>query len=65
MRSLGRVHVLRATITTIVVITAAILAFTSVHSYISYAATTPKVDLKNHILEIHNISSEPTSSCSD
>ncbi len=62
MRSFGRVHVLRSAITTIVVITAAILAFIPAHSYFSYAATTPKVVLKNHVQEIHNIPSEPTNS---
>lgn len=62
MRSFGREHVLRAVITTTVMITAAILTFISVHSYISHAAESSKVDLRNYVQEIHNILSEPTDS---
>jgi hypothetical protein len=61
MKSFGKVHVLQTAITVIVAIAAATMTFIPVHLYISHAAEAPKV-VKNHILELHNISSEPSDS---
>lgn len=62
MRSPGRVNILRAAIVAILFIIASIITFIPVHLYISHASETPKVNLRNHTLGIHNNPSRPTAS---
>ena len=62
MRSFGRVQILRTVITVTVVIIMTLLGFIPVHFYAAHATESPKVILKNRVLQIRNISSEPTDS---